>query len=104
VAPPQRVDQDVDRPLVPDLTQRVNRRRRDALVRIAQDEPDEPRHGRMVRALEALKCVHPSPAAPVRAWPSSHASHKALGGARAQRGRCGLVPSAVVQEAADEDR
>ncbi len=72
--PAAALEQDVDRPVVPDVTERVDRSRSNARIRIIQNTPDQARHGRMVSAFEALERVYAAPTTPFRARPTSHTS------------------------------
>ena len=51
---PECFEQKVDRPLVADVPERADGSPGDLRIRIAEDAPDQPRHGRVMRLLEAL--------------------------------------------------
>ena len=103
VAAPQRVDEDVDSPVVGHVSERPDRCGRDTRILVVEDDPDELGNGRMVGAFEPLQCGDATPSPPLRWRMRANAADESGGARRGERGRARATQSTVVPDAPEND-
>ena len=100
----QRVEQEIDRPLVADVAERPDRSRCDLRIRIDEHPSDQPLNRGVMRLLEALERSDATPPSPFGAWIPGDPAHQAPRGALAQRRGPDLAMTPLVPHAAENDR
>ena len=92
-AAPERVKEEIDGPVVPDVSERADRSGRDHRIRVVEYGLDQARDRGMVRLFETLQRANATPPPPLAARTSSRASNEALCSTIAQwRGEAAASP------------